>query len=71
MAKFKQLKVDFPLPKQLQQDIDALEEGIKNKVLYVDCLQNEVHSSARLLTDEELENKIIDYYCRYRWWEDD
>lgn len=70
MAKFKQLKVNFPLPKQLQQDIDALEEGVKNKVLYVDCLQNEVQSSARMLTDEDQESMIIDYYCRRRWWDD-
>ncbi len=70
MAKFKQLKVDFPLPKQLQQDIDALEEGVKNKVLYVDCLQNEVQSSARMLTDEDQESMIIDYYCKRRWWDD-
>lgn len=70
MAKFKQLKVDFPLPKQLQQDIDALEEGVKNKVLYVDCLQDEVHGSARTLDDEEKEKMIIDYYCRRRWWDD-
>ena len=71
MAKFRQLKVDFPIPKILQQDIDALEEGIKNHVSYVDCLQNEVHGSARILDDEEKEKVIIDYYCRYRWWEDD
>lgn len=70
MAKFKQLKVNFHLPKQLQQDIDALEEGVKNKVLYVDCLQNEVQSSARMLTDEDQESMIIDYYCRRRWWDD-
>lgn len=70
MAKFKQLKVNFPLPKQLQQDIDALEEGVKNKVLYVDCLQNEVQSSARMLTDEDQESMIIDYYCKRRWWDD-
>lgn len=30
--KFKQLRTDFPIPEMLQKDIDALEEGIKNKV---------------------------------------
>ena len=39
MAEFKQLKVDFPIPEMLQNDIDALEEGIKNNVSYIDCLQ--------------------------------
>ena len=47
MAEFKQLKVDFPIPEMLQNDIDALEEGIKNNVSYIDCLQCEVWSSAR------------------------
>ena len=34
------------LPKFLDNDIKALEEGIKNKVSYVDCLINEVQGSA-------------------------
>ena len=68
--KFKQLKTDFPIPEMLQKDIDALEEGIKNKVLYVDCLMNEVRGSSRFLNDDEQEKIIIDYYCRRRWWDD-
>ena len=67
MAEFKQLKVDFPIPEMLQNDIDALEEGIKNNVSYIDCLQCEVWSSARSLDDEEKEKLIIDYYFRRRW----
>lgn len=67
MAEFKQLKVDFDIPELLQKDIDALEEGVRNNVLYVDCLQDEVRGSSRTLGNEEQENIIIDYYCRKRW----
>ena len=34
------------LPVYLKNDIDALEEGLKNKVSYVDSLINEVQGSA-------------------------
>lgn len=68
--KFKQLRTDFPIPEMLQKDIDALEEGIKNKVSYVDCLMDEVRGSSRFLNDDEQEKIIIDYYCRRRWWDD-
>ena len=68
--KFKQLKTDFTIPKMLQKDIDALEEGIKNKVSYVDCLMDEVRGSSRFLNDDEQEKIIIDYYCRRMWWND-
>ena len=68
--KFKQLKTDFPIPKMLQKDIEALEEGIKNKVSYVDCLMDEVRGSSRFLNDDEQEKIIIDYYCRRRWGDD-
>lgn len=67
MAEFKQLKVGFDIPELLQKDIDALEEGVRNNVLYVDCLQDEVRGSSRTLGNEEQENIIIDYYCRRRW----
>ena len=66
MSDFKQLDVDFEIPEILQSDIDALEEGVKNNVGYIDCLQDEVRSSSRLLDDDEGEI-IIDYYCRRRW----
>ncbi len=64
---FKELKVDFEIPEPLQKDIDALMEGIKNKVSYIDCLQDEVRCSSRYLDDDEKENIIIDYYCRRRF----
>lgn len=71
MAKFEQLKTDFEVPELLQSDIDALQEGVENDVLYVDCLQDEVRSSAHGCTDagltEEQAEEIIDYYCRRRW----
>ena len=72
MAEFKQLKTDYPIPPMLQRDIDALEEGVKNNVLYVDCLQDEVRGSAHGVTDddtftEEMAEEIITYYCRRRW----
>lgn len=62
--KFKRLDLGYELPIQLQKDIDALEEGVKNQVSYIDCLQDEVWSSARLLDNEDDMNKIIDFYCR-------
>ena len=60
------LKVNYTLPKMLADAIDELEKGIEEKVSYVDCLQDEVRSCARLL-DPEHEEEIIDYYCRRRW----
>lgn len=57
----------------LQRDIDALEEGVKNEVSYVDCLQDEVRGSAHGVTGGEngitkdQAEEIIDYYCRRRW----
>lgn len=71
MGKFKQLETDYPIPELLQRDIDALQEGVENDVLYVDCLQDEVRSSAHGCTDagltEEQAEEIIEYYCRRRW----
>lgn len=54
MGKFKQLETDYPIPELLQRDIDALQEGVENDVLYVDCLQDEVRSSAHGCTDAGL-----------------
>jgi hypothetical protein len=61
----------------LQRDIDALEEGVRNNVSCIDCLQDEVRSSAHGCTDGAYENggglteeqaeEIITYYCRRRW----
>lgn len=73
MSEFKQLKTDYKIPEMLQRDIDALQEGVEKGVLYVDCLQDEVRSSAHGCTDgedgltEEQAEEIITYYCRRRW----
>lgn len=67
MAEFTQLKTDFKIPELLQKDIDALEEGVRNNVSYIDCLQDEVKGSSRVLGNEEQEEIIINYYCRRRW----
>lgn len=75
MAEFSQLKTDFPIPEMLQRDIDALEEGVKNHVSYIDCLQDEIRSSAHGVTGdpeagwitEDQAEEIITYYCRRRW----
>jgi hypothetical protein len=74
---FKQLKTSYRIPYMLQRDIDALEEGVRNNVSYIDCLQDEVRSSAHGCTDGTYENggglteeqaeEIITYYCRRRW----
>jgi hypothetical protein len=74
---FRQLRTSYPIPRLLQHDIDALEEGVKKHVLYVDCLQDEVRSSAHGCTGgtyetgggltEEQAEEIITYYCRRRW----
>lgn len=66
-VKFVQLDLGYELPSQLQKDIDALEEGVKNHVSYIDCLQDEVRSSSRYLDDDDDMNRIIDYYCRRRY----
>ena len=73
MAEFQQLKTAYKIPEMLQRDIDALEEGVKNEVSYVDCLQDEVRGSAHGVTGgengitEDQDEEIIDYYCRRRW----
>lgn len=67
MGKFVQLKTDYEIPEMLQRDIDALQKGVEEGVLYVDCLQDEVRGSARCLDNDEREEEIIDYYCRRRW----
>ena len=73
MAEFQQLKTSYKIPEMLQRDIDALEEGVKKEVSYVDCLQDEVRGSAHGVTGgengltEEQAEEIIDYYCRTRW----
>lgn len=64
-------KFDFPLPKAIEDMIDELEVAVDNKVLYVDCIQDEIRSLAHGYTDagltEEQAEQIIDYYCRVRW----
>lgn len=54
MAEFQQLKTSYKIPEMLQRDIDALEEGVKNEVSYVDCLQDEVRGSAHGVTGGEM-----------------
>ena len=64
-------KFDFLLPKAIEDMIDELEVAVENKVLYVDCIQDEIRSLAHGYTDagltEEQAEQIIDYYCRVRW----
>lgn len=73
MAEFQQLKTAYKIPEMLQRDIDAIEEGVKNEVSYVGCLQDEVRGSAHGVTGgkngitEDQAEEIIDYYCRRRW----
>lgn len=66
-VEFVQLDLGYELPLQLQKDIDALEEGVRNHVSYIDCLQDEVRSSSRYLDNDDDMNRIIDYYCRRRY----
>lgn len=66
-SKFVQLKTDYEIPELLQRAIDALQKGVEEDVLYVDCLQDEVRSCSRELDDDEKEDEIIEYYCRRRW----
>lgn len=62
---------DFTLPYGLEKMIDELETAVNNKVLYVDCIQDEIRSLAHGYTDrgltEEQAEEVIDYYCRRRW----
>ena len=51
MSKFVELKTSYKIPELLQRDIDALREGVENNVSYIDCLQDEIRSSAHLVTD--------------------
>lgn len=73
MAKFEELKVDFKIPKMLQNDIDGLKKAVENNELCIDCWQDEIRGSAHGVTDgengitEEQAELIIDYYCRRRW----
>lgn len=64
-------KFDFPLPKAIEDMIDELEVAVENKVLYVDCIQDEIRSLAHGYTGagltEEQAEQIIEYYCRVRW----
>ena len=38
MSEFVRLQTDYKLPKLLEDAIDALEDGIKNHVSYIDCI---------------------------------
>lgn len=63
---FKRLKTNFEISEGLNKAIDALEEGVNNHVLYIDCLQDEVQSECRYLPIEQ-QRQIIEYYCLRRW----
>lgn len=65
--KFERLDLGYELPRQLEQAINELEEGVLNNVLYIDCLQDEVRSCSRFLEDDDDMNRIIDFYCRRRY----
>lgn len=73
MSKFIQLKTEYNIPPMLQQDIEALQKGVEEDDLFVDCLQDAVRQSAHGCTDgengltEEQAEEIITYYCRRRW----
>lgn len=64
---FERLDLGYELPPALEKAINELEKGVKEGVLYIDCLQDEVWSCARLLADEDDMNKVIDFYCRRRY----
>ena len=59
------------MPPLMIEAIDQLEDCIKNKKLIIDCVQDEIRSLAHGFTDEywdeETAERIIDYYCRRRW----
>ncbi|MGO4970488.1 hypothetical protein ACTQ56_00590 [[Clostridium] aminophilum] len=65
--KFERLDLGYELPRQLEQAINELEEGVLNNVLYIDCLQDEVRSCSRFLEDDDDMNRVIDFYCRRRY----
>lgn len=39
---------ELTLPKYLKNDIEALEDGIRNKSILIDCLWSEVYGSINL-----------------------
>ena len=52
---FTRLKTSYPLPKLLENAIDELENGVKNNVSYIDCLQDEIRANSRILLFAEVE----------------
>lgn len=59
--------LEIGLPSFLENDIKALKDGIKNKVSYVDCLENEVQGSINSAwVDGLISDKQKDYlYEKY------
>lgn len=59
--------LEIELPIFLENDIKALKEGIKNKVSYIDCLENEVQGSINSAwVDGLISDKQKDYlYKKY------
>lgn len=41
-------QIDFPIPQELQESIDAVEEAIRNKDSLIDCYQDELYSTVNL-----------------------
>lgn len=64
---FERLELGYPLPKPLEDAINALEKGVEDRVGHIDCLQDEVWSCSRMLDNEDDMNKVIDFYCRRRY----
>lgn len=55
------------LPKYLEDDLNNLKEGIKNKVSYIDCLINELQGSVNsAFVDGDITEEQCDYlYEKY------
>ena len=62
---------DFVLPDGIVKMVSELEQAVKEKKLYVDCIQDEIRSLAHGYTDagltEEQAEEVIDFYCRKRF----
>lgn len=55
------------LPNYLQQDLENLKKGIKDKVSYIDCLLNELQGSVNsAFVDGDITEEQCDYlYKKY------
>lgn len=57
------------LPTYLEYDLNNYKEGLKNKVAYLDCLENELQGSINCaFVDNEITEEQCDYlYDKYIW----